>query len=246
MERVEETKGKKESVVSLQEPHAAGLDGRAKGAGLRRLRRSEFLYRSIRVLGRFCFGFCYQIRVEGRKNIPVHGPGVLLPKHQFWTDIPIVALAAGRPVSFIAKQELFVYPGIRHFLTSMGGIPIDRLNPIRSLDSFRYVEQLLKRGEFIVLFPEGTYYRRSMGRGKRGFIQRILRFQEKMGWTENQAIPFLPMGVQYRRGRLRTQVRVQIGPPLFALKETEGIDFTRRIMVRIGELSGLAPLQEEK
>lgn len=246
MEQVQEIKGKKEPVGPLQGLNAADLDGQAKGVGPWRPRRSELLYRSVRVLGRLCFAVCYQIRVEGRENIPIHGPGILLPKHQFWTDIPIVALAAGRPVSFIAKQELFVYPGMRHFLTSMGGIPIDRLNPIRSLDSFRYVEQLLKRGEVVVLFPEGTYYRRSMGRGKRGFIQRILRFQEKMGWTENRAIPFLPLGVQYQRGRYRSQVRVKIGPPLFAPGETEGIDFTRRIMARIGELSGLDPSPEEK
>ena len=246
MERVERIKRGKEPIVDLQGPNAAPLDGYAKESAPWRLRRSNHLYGSIRGLGRLFFGIFYPMRVEGRENIPGHGPGILLPKHQFWTDIPIVALAAGRPVNFIAKQELFVYPGIRHFLTSMGGVPIDRQNPIRNLDTFRYVEQLLKRGEVIVLFPEGTYYRRSLGRGKSGFIQRILRFQEKMGWRENRAIPFIPMGIQYQRGRFRNEVQVRIGPPLFPLGQTEGMDFTRRIMVKIGELSGLDPFPEKE
>jgi 1-acyl-sn-glycerol-3-phosphate acyltransferase len=246
MQSVERIEERKEPIVALQGTNATHLEEPPKRSALGRPRRSELLYHSIRLLGRLCFGACYRIRVEGRENIPAHGPGILLPKHQFWTDIPIVALAVGRPVSFIAKQELFVYPGIRHFLIAMGGIPIDRLHPVRSLDSFHYVEQLLKTEEFIVLFPEGTYYRGRMGRGKRGFIQRILRFQEKMGWAENRAIPFIPMGVQYQKARFRTVARVRIGPPLVAPGGTEGIEFTRRIMARISELSGLdpSPLEE--
>jgi 1-acyl-sn-glycerol-3-phosphate acyltransferase len=245
MERAERIEPRDDSAAA-PEKASAEPDGRRTGLRPWRLRRRIFLYHSVRALGRLCFHACYRIRVEGRENIPGHGPGILLPKHQFWTDIPIVALAAARPVSFIAKQELFVYPGIRHFLTAMGGIPIDRLHPVRSLDSFRYVEQLLKTGEFIVLFPEGTYYPGRMGRGKHGFIQRILRFQEKMGWRENRAIPFIPMGIQYQGGAFRNVVRVRIGSPLVAAGEAEGIAFTRRIMGGIGELSGLRSFQEEK
>jgi len=40
--------------------------------------------------------------------------------------------AAWRPVSYIAKQELFVYPGVRHFLAALGGIPLDRGNPVKT------------------------------------------------------------------------------------------------------------------
>ena len=168
------------------------------------------------------------------------GPGILLPKHQYWTDIPIVALAAWRPVSYIAKQELFVYPGIRHFLGALGGIPLDRGNPVKTLDSFRQLEKLLKEKEFIVLFPEGTYYPNSMGRGKHRLIERILRVQEKMGWREDQAISFIPMGIRYREKRMRTEVQVKIGRPLFADGKTDAQEFARAIVQEIAKLSGLA------
>ncbi|NWF57314.1 MAG: 1-acyl-sn-glycerol-3-phosphate acyltransferase [Syntrophaceae bacterium] len=167
------------------------------------------------------------------------GPGVLLPKHQYWTDIPIVGLAAWRPVSYIAKQELFVYPGVRHFLISMGGIPLDRANPVKTLDSFRHLERLLVEKEFVVIFPEGTYYPSSMGRGKHRLIERILRFQEKMKWEREQALPFIPMGIRYLEGKRRPEVRVAIGRPLFADGKTEAQDFTRAIVGEIARLSGL-------
>jgi 1-acyl-sn-glycerol-3-phosphate acyltransferase len=204
-----------------------------------KIRRNKLLYQIIRGIGQVCFYSLYGLKVDGREKIPLDGPGIILPKHQFWTDIPIVGLAAQKPLSFIAKQELFFYPVIRHFITAVGGIPVDRQNPVKSLDSFRYVEHLLKKGEFIVLFPEGTYYPNSMGGGKHRFIQRILRVQGKMGWKGVKRIPFIPMGIRYDAKKFRTEVQVKIGRPLYADGEADGPEFTRRILSDIAELSGL-------
>ncbi len=203
------------------------------------LRRINLLYKSIRFVGWISFCSVYHLKVEGRENLPPKGPSILLPKHQFWTDIPIVALAAWKPLNFIAKQELFVYPVVRHFLTSLGGVPINRLNPVKSLDSFRYVEQLLRQREFIVLFPEGTYYPHAVGRGKHRFIERILRVEEKMGWRGDKAIPFIPVGIRYDEKNFRPEVLVKIGQPFYSDGESEAQEFTSRIVAEIAKLSGL-------
>jgi len=204
------------------------------------IRRSNILYKLIRDIGHLYLGLIYRIQVQGRENIPAEGPGVLLPKHQYWTDIPLVALAAWRPVSYIAKQELFAYPGVRHFISALGGIPLDRANPVKTLDSFRHLERLLLGKEFVVIFPEGTYYPRSMGRGKHRLIERILRFQEKKKWEGEQALPFIPMGIHYLEKKVRSEVRVKIGPPLYANGKTEAQEFTRAIVEEIARLSGLS------
>jgi 1-acyl-sn-glycerol-3-phosphate acyltransferase len=203
------------------------------------IRRSDLFYQFIRVISHACFHPLYALTFEGRGRIPMHTPGIICPKHQFWTDIPIIGLAAQRPLSFIAKQELFVRPVIRHFLTALGAIPMDRQKPLKSLNSFRYVEKLLQREEFIVLFPEGTYFPHSMGGGKHRFIQRILRLQGKMGWKGEKRIPFIPMGIRYEAKKFRTEVRVKIGAPLYADEEAEGAELTRRILSDIAKLSGL-------
>ena len=203
------------------------------------IRRNNFFYKFIRNIGYACFYSIYQIQILGRENIPSEGPGILVPKHQFWTDIPIVAFAAWRPVSYIAKKELFIYPGIRHCLSSLGGIPLDRGNPVKTLDSFRLLEKLLKEKEFVVVFPEGTYYPHSMGRGKHRFIERILRFQEKMGWQGEQAIPFIPIGIRYREEKFRTRVRVKIGPPVSSNGKADAQSFTGLMLEEIARLSEL-------
>lgn len=209
------------------------------GSEIMILRRINLLYLFTRAIGYACFYFIYRLKVEGRENIPPTGPAIILPKHQFWTDIPIVGLMAWRPVSYIAKQELFVYPILRHFLSAMGGVPLDRLKPVKSLDSFRYVEQLLENGEYIVLFPEGTYHPHQMGRGKHRFIQLLLRVQEKMKRQGGKAIPFIPVGIRYDEKKFRTEVHVKIGRAIYANGEAEGEEFTRRIVEEIGKLSGL-------
>jgi len=203
------------------------------------IRRSNLLYELIRTVCYPCFHSIYRIRVEGRENIPAEGPGILLPKHQYWTDIPIVGLAAWRPVSYIAKQELFVYPGVRQFITALGGIPLDRVNPVKTLDSFRHLERILQDGEFVVIFPEGTYYPHSMGRGKHRLIERILRFQEKKGGQGARTIPFIPMGIRYLEEKVRTEIRVKIGRPIYADGKTEAQEFTQAIVGEIARLSGL-------
>jgi 1-acyl-sn-glycerol-3-phosphate acyltransferase len=204
-----------------------------------KIRRSDILYHLVRRICDLSFRAVYKVRIRGRENIPPRGPAIILPKHQFWSDIPIVGMALRRPVNYIAKHELFIYPGARQFISALGGIPLNRLNPIKSIDSFRYVEQLLRNGEFIVLFPEGTYYPDTMGRGKYRFIRRILQMQEKTGADEGKAIPFIPVGIRYEKRALKPAVSVQIGAPLFAPGDADPQEFTDRIMERIGSLSGI-------
>ena len=207
------------------------------------MRRNDFIYKFIRAIGYPCFHAVYRIHIQGQENLPREGPGILVPKHQFWTDIPIVALTAWRPVNYIAKQELFTYWGIRHFLACLGGIPLDRGNPVKTLGSFRLLERLLNEKEFVVVFPEGTYYPNSMGRGKHRLVERILRIQGRVGGKG--AIPFIPIGIRYREKRFRTEVEVKVGPAIFSPGGADAEGFTRRILEEIARLSKITGKSNE-
>lgn len=101
------------------------------------------------------------------------------------------------------------------------------------------MEKLLKEKEFVVLFPEGTYYPHSMGRGKHRFIERILRVQGKMGWQGGQAIPFIPIGIRYLEKKFSAEVQVKIGRPVLSNGELDAQGFTQRILEEIARRSGL-------
>jgi 1-acyl-sn-glycerol-3-phosphate acyltransferase len=195
--------------------------------------RRSWVYRGTRGVSRVVFSFLYKIEAKAEEDLSPKGPAVILPKHQYWTDIPIVSLAFRSFVYFVAKKELFRYPGIRTYLSLLGGIPVDRKDSIRTLDSFKRLLALLRAGEKIVVFPEGTYVRDGVGPGKSRLVQMILRFQEE----SKEPIPFVPVGISYgRRVGWRRQVNVCVGSPLFGGDEADAASLTDRIMEEISRL----------
>jgi len=188
-----------------------------------------------------CWCKClYLLEVHGKKHIPQEGPAIIAPKHQYWTDIPLVALAFYNiHLNYIAKKELFRLPLVRTFITLLGGIPLDRGAPIKSLDSFRHLNHLLRRKEKIVIFPEGTYYRGKVGKGKSRLVKMILKFQEEEQLPD--LIPFIPVGISYQKMRFRQKVKIRIGEPLYTRGESEAEEFTQKIMNKIALLSDLDP-----
>jgi len=205
-------------------------------------RRNPLIYGFFKTIATIIFRLCYHIRVQGGENIPHQGPAIILPKHQHWTDIPIVSLALPPQLNYVAKTELFTFPFVKTFLSLLGGIPVDREKATKTMGSFRYILQLLREKEYLVIFPEGTYYRGKVGKGKSRLIQMILRWQNSSEPDEAQTredhIPFVPVGIHYARKGLRKLVSVKIGRPIFA-EGKEASRLTNQIIESIALLSGL-------
>jgi 1-acyl-sn-glycerol-3-phosphate acyltransferase len=204
------------------------------------VKRNSFVYSMTKRAAQLVFSIFYRIETESKTTLPDHGPMIILPKHQYWTDIPIISLAFEPLLYFVAKKELFKYPLIRDTLSLLGGLPVDRKHSIRTLDSFKTLVSLLRAGEKIVIFPEGTYFRNGVGSGKSRLLQMILRFQSERGYL----IPFIPVGIRYgERSGWRRRVEVSIGSPLFAEGEFDAIPLTHRAMEEISRLCRL-PLSQ--
>ncbi len=204
------------------------------------LKRNSLIYLVTKGIARFVFRMFYRIETEGKGGFSAHGPAIILPKHQYWTDIPIVSLAFESLLHFVAKKELFQYPLIRQYLSFLGGIPLDRKDTLRTLGSFRILLALLKEGETIVIFPEGTYFRNAVGGGKSRLVQMILGFQSEL----KRQIPFIPVGIRYgERVGWRRRVTICIGPPLFA---EVGADATFLVDQVMDEISRLCQLPRDK
>jgi len=200
------------------------------------MERNPLVYITTKKVAQLVFSVFYRIETERKTTFPDHGPMIILPKHQYWTDIPIVSLAFKPLLYFVAKKELFQFPLIRDYLSLLGGLPVDREQSIRTLDSFKILVSLLKAGEKIVIFPEGTYVRNGVGSGKSRLLQMILRFQSELGYS----IPFVPVGIRYGgRSGWRRRVEVHIGSPLFAEKDSDALPLTHRALEEIGRLCQL-------
>jgi 1-acyl-sn-glycerol-3-phosphate acyltransferase len=130
----------------------------------------------------------------------------------------------------MAKYELFLNPISRWLLTSLGGIPLNRKRPMESRRALQRMIGYLKKGEGIVIFPEGTYYRDKMGPGHSGLIRMII---------SRSRVPFIPVGINYSKKRGRTLAQINFSGSIYADGSAKADDLLRQIMTEIAKLSGL-------
>jgi 1-acyl-sn-glycerol-3-phosphate acyltransferase len=95
----------------------------------------------------------FRIRLEGEEHIPEAGPVILAANHRSNMDPVVLASAVRRPVVFMAKAELFVWP-LGWILRWIGQFPVRRGGIDR--EALRSTEAVLARGSVLGLFPEGT------------------------------------------------------------------------------------------
>ena len=196
---------------------------------------SPTIYRFCRGILRYTWARLHPVRVEGLEHLPASGPAIICPKHQRWEDIIAVALALPPPLYYIAKAELFVTPLQGAFLRTLGGVPVDRRNPRATLSSFRQLLPLLQDQAYIVLFPEGTYFKGRMGPGKHRLVQMILKLQGQHGLAP---LPFVPVGLAYESSSPASgwNVKVRVGTPLSAPGAPQAEALTQAIMGKIARL----------
>jgi len=95
----------------------------------------------------------YGVRHSGRENIPASGAVLVVSNHQSHFDPPLVGIGVPRRMNYLARKTLFVRP-LGWLMHSVDAIPIDRDG--LGLGGIKESLKRLKRGEMLVIFPEGT------------------------------------------------------------------------------------------
>lgn len=116
--------------------------------------KANLLWRLIRIpFWLFCNSWV-RLRVLGREHIDSTRGGLFLVNHQSFLDPLFVAVFLGRPVSYLARDNLFRVPIIGWILRNTHVIPISR-EAARG-GSIRVALERLEAGFLVGIFPEGT------------------------------------------------------------------------------------------
>ena len=99
--------------------------------------------------------------VEGEENIPEEGPAILASNHLSFSDSIFLPLVVQRRVTFLAKSDYFTGRGLKGRLTAaffkgVGQLPIDRSGGRAGEAALRSGLRVLRRGEVLGIYPEGT------------------------------------------------------------------------------------------
>lgn len=95
-----------------------------------------------------------KLSVTGSHNIPTKGAFILAPVHRSIMDIPISSAVTRRRMHFMGKDSLWRHKYFGYFFSGLGAFPVTRGSA--DLEALRRCIIVIKSGEPLVLFPEGT------------------------------------------------------------------------------------------
>jgi 1-acyl-sn-glycerol-3-phosphate acyltransferase len=168
------------------------------------------------------------IRAVGLDHLP-HRPHILLVNHSSYLDaIALAALLPDNPgYAFSAKRDFARQWWMSRLLKGVGALLVERADARRSSEDVESLAQALRRGESVIVFPEGTF-KREPG---------ILQFRSGAFMAAGLAdVPVVVAGMRGTREALRagtwrprhSSVLLEIGPELRAT----GLDWADTVRLR--------------
>jgi 1-acyl-sn-glycerol-3-phosphate acyltransferase len=110
----------------------------------------------VLVVFRPLLNICFSWKVEGRENVPLTGPLILVANHVHVIDPILLVFSLPRWITFVAKEELFHSLFLRLWLRWAGSLPLQRDGKVgekqRILEGAR---KALEEGLVLGMFPEG-------------------------------------------------------------------------------------------
>ncbi len=177
----------------------------------------NFLYLLAKFIGFFVYNLFFSIEIKGKENFPKRGSFIVASNHLSYLDPPTIGYVCPRKLYFFAKSSLFKIKVFSNLIKLLGAIPLERESEI-SL-SLRKGLEILKKGEGIVIFPEGTRSKDGLikeGKPGIGFLtikSNAPIIPVKLEGT-NKALPFDGKFIRIKK------IKVIIGKPIYFEKES--------------------------
>jgi len=155
-----------------------------------------------------------KVRVNGKEFMDKPGAKIYASNHASYFDVLPLMLGLGVPYRFIAKIEVGGMPFIGTFLDRMGHLKFDRKDAGSRLRQAQEMEEFLRNGESVFVFPEGTFTAED---GLRPFQLGAFKAAVATG------APIIPVSLAGTRKVLRdgtylprpSKVTITLHPPIF-------------------------------
>jgi len=154
------------------------------------------------------------VRVVGKEYMETPGAKIYASNHTSYFDVLPLILGLGVPYRFVAKMEVGSMPFIGTFLKQMGHLKFNRTDPESRLRQAEELEEFLRNGESVFVFPEGTFTGQD---GVRPFQLGAFKAAVATG------VPIIPVSLAGTRRFLRdgtylprpTSVTITLSPPIY-------------------------------
>lgn len=164
----------------------------------------------------------YRIDVVGGEHIPAEGGCILAANHESVVDPFILGVATRRVVRYMAKAELFRNRAVAATLRGLGAFPVERGGGDHA--AFSEAAELLRRGEIVGIFPQGTSKQQLERRWHRGAARLALV----------TGAPIVPVRMTGTRGLpLVTRVQIVVGSPIVVEQARPSVAAVRTLTAQL-------------
>ena len=155
-----------------------------------------------------------RVKVVGKQYMDTPGAKVYASNHASYFDVLPLMMGLGVPYRFVAKGEVNDMIFIGTFLNQMGHLSFNRHDASSRLKQVDEIEECLKQGDSVFVFPEGTF---TPDDGIRPFQLGAFRGAVATG------TPVIPVSLKGTRTFLRdrtilprpTSVTITLSPPIY-------------------------------
>lgn len=173
--------------------------------------RTTLFWRACRTIAYIGTILLFDFKSYGVKNVPKTGGALLISNHQSYLDPVLLGVNLPRPLSYLAKSELFENRFMSWLITSLRAIPVRQGKGDKG--AIEETIRRLRQGHMLNIFPEGT-------RTQNGQIAPIQRGAALVVRRAN--VPIVPAVIDgsyeawpYTRKMFRARpIRVLYGKPL--------------------------------
>jgi len=154
-----------------------------------------------------------KLEIKGRENLPKNEAVVYMANHQSDLDWPVIFMAVPGQYLFLAKKELFDVPIFGTYMRIQKYIPIERDKILKSFKTYDDVVSLIRSGNSVVIYPEGT----------RSYNKELQRFKSfSFAFLKDARVRVVPVAIngsiniQKKGSKLISpgKVKVTILPPI--------------------------------
>jgi 1-acyl-sn-glycerol-3-phosphate acyltransferase len=159
--------------------------------------------------------------------IATDGPAIIAGNHQNGIlDTMILAALSPKGPYTLSRGSLFDLAAADWFLRSLRFLPVFRFRDgfgkmRQNPEMFHQFVEVLEKNGWLLIFPEGSHFRRFTLRPLQKGLARIA-FAAHEAWAWRREIPIVPVGLQYEsHTAFGSRLLIQYGPPLSSLAYRE-------------------------
>ena len=139
------------------------------------------------------------VKTAGLENLKKSSPVVYVSNHASYIDALVLIAVLPLGIRFVGKKELLSAPIIRTLMQKLNFLSIDRMDLSKGLEDTKQIEEAIKQGDSVLIFPEGTF---GYASGLRPFRLGAFKIAAEVN------VPICPIALQGTRVVLRESIKL--------------------------------------